>query len=415
MSERELRRVAILERYVRKEMDRSMAAIEVMVSERQLSRLATRYRQGGAAGLAHRSRGRPGVRRIPEAELDRVMRRIEDDYYDFSPTLAHEMLLGQGEISFSDERLRQEMIKRGIHRPRRRKKAIIHQSRTRRPRYGELIQADGSPHDWFEGRGAECTLLVYVDDATSAVMQLWFAEQEATASYFEATRGYLKQHGKPGSLYVDKHSVFRVSSNRGLSADKSDSTGVTQFERAMGELGIEIICANSPQAKGRVEKLNQTLQDRLVKAMRLRGISDIKAANEYVPEFMRAYNQRFARQPRQPENAHRPLTKQEDLDLILVEKHRRVLSKNLECQFENKRYQIVTERPVYALRHAPVMIEVKTDGSITIRYKGNPLAHQVMEVEKPALILNRKELDAHLDRFPISTQPSPSSHLSVFP
>jgi hypothetical protein len=390
-----------------------MASAETMMSERQLSRIATRYRQEGVAGLAHRSRGQPSPRRTPEAELDQVMKRIEEEYHDFSPTLAHEMLSDQGEISFSDERLRQEMIRRGMHRPRRRKKGTIHQSRMRRPRYGELVQADGSPHDWFEGRGPECNLLVFVDDATSSVMQLWFAKKETTASYFEATRGYLKQHGKPVSLYVDKHSVFRVSSNRGLSADTSDSTGMTQFERAMGELDIEVICANSPQAKGRVEKLNQTLQDRLVKAMRLRGISDIKTANEYVPEFMDAYNQRFAKQPRQPENAHRPLGNQDDLGLILVERYQRVLSKNLECQFKNKRYQIVTERPVYALQHAPVMIEVTTDGTITIRYKGNPLAHQVMEVEMPALILNRKELDAHLDQFSLPTNTSPSPLVSV--
>ncbi|HDS11712.1 MAG TPA: hypothetical protein ENN77_02290 [Candidatus Wirthbacteria bacterium] len=156
-----------------------------------------------------------------------------------------------------------------------------------------------------------------------------------------------------------------------------------------------------PQAKGWVERVNHTLQDRLVKELRLRGINDIQTANAYLPEFMRIYNQRFAVPPKSPENVHRPLSDQDDLGSILVEKHTRILSKNLECQFLNRRFQIVTTRPAYALRNAPVTIVQKNDGSIQILYKGKPLEYQVSQVVKPALILNRKDLNAHLDSLAI--------------
>src|SRR5205085_10363476 len=223
-------------------------------------------------------------------------------YYDFGPTLAHEKLIAVHGLRLAVESVRQLLITEGLWRMRRARKVVIHQLRERRARVGELIQIDGSPHDWFEGRAEKCTLLVMVDDATSRLMHMQFVECETTFNYFEAVRAYIALHGKPGAFYSDKFSVFRVNIPNALTG-----TGLTQFGRAMKELGVELICAHSPQAKGRVERANQTLQDRLVKELRLRSISSVGAANAYLPEFIADFNSRFAVEPRSKQDAHQPL------------------------------------------------------------------------------------------------------------
>jgi hypothetical protein len=201
---------------------------------------------------------------------------------------------------------------------------VIHQLRERRPRWGELVQIDGSPHAWFENRAPKCTLLVFVDDATSRLMYLQFVDAETTFNYFANVHSYLTQFGKPLTFYSDRFGVFRVNMPNPLTG-----TGLTQFGRALQELDIELICAHSPEAKGRFERANQTLQDRLVKELRLRGISSMAEANLYLPEFIAEYNQRFAVAARTSESAHRPLRKGEDLERILTLSDHRVLSKNL--------------------------------------------------------------------------------------
>jgi len=257
------------------------------------------------------------------------------------------------------------------------RRPVIHQLRERRARLGELVQIDGSPHDWFEGRAPKCTLLVFVDDATSRLMYLQFVAAETTFNYFAGVRSYIAEFGKPLTFYSDKFGVFRVNIPNALSG-----TGLTQFGRALKELDVELICAHSPQAKGRVERANQTLQDRLTKELRLLGISSVAAANAYLPEFIAAYNQRFAVAPRSAESAHRPLGKGDDLDRILTLCERRTLSKNLTLSYNNVIYQIKTKRSTYTMRQAHVEVRERHTGEITIEYKQRPLEYTIYQEQE---------------------------------
>jgi hypothetical protein len=214
---------------------------------------------------------------------------------------------------------------------------------------------------------------VYIDDATGQLLELWFVPEETTFAYFAASRHYFERCGKPVAFYSDKHGIFRV--NQEQTSGLSD--GITQFGRAMQELGIQIICANSPQAKGRVERANQTLQDRLVKELRLQGISDIDTANAFLPQFREDFNRRFAVQPRSSHDAHRPLLKTENLDLILTRQKIGTLSKNLTVQSNRVIYQIQSDRPDYALRKAQVTVCENANGIVTILYKNNPLTYTI--------------------------------------
>lgn len=289
MSDKELSRINVIQSVVEKRMRRRDAAHQLALTERQTQRLMNRFRESGAAGLANLRRGRPGNHRLPESLKLRVLSLLHDHYSDFGPTLAAEKLRERHNITVSVETLRKWMTADGIWVPYSRRRPRVHQPRYRRDCLGELVQIDGSPHDWFEGRAPKCCLLVFIDDATGRLMHLRFGETESAFDYMMATREYLEQHGKPLAFYSDKHGIFRVN-NGG-----STTTGVTQFGRVLSELGIELICANSPQTKGRVERANQTLQDRLIKEMRLEGINSIEAANAWLDTFIADFNRRFAR------------------------------------------------------------------------------------------------------------------------
>jgi hypothetical protein len=265
--------------------------------------------------------------------------------------------------------------------------------RERRACYGELVQIDGSEHAWFEERGPKCTLLVYMDDATGQLMELWFVPDETFFAYCEASRHYFERHGKPVAFYSDKHGIFRVNQPRPLGL----SSGQTQFGRAMQQLDIQIICANTPQAKGRIERANQTLQDRLVKELRLRGISDIAAGNAYLPEFRADFNRRFAVLPRSTHDAHRPLLKTDNLDIILTHQETRTLSKNLTVQANQVIYQIQSDRPDYALRNAQVTVCENAQGEVTILYHNKPLTYSIFhKPTRQAQIVDTKTLDRQI-------------------
>jgi transposase len=371
MSQPELSRLEVIQRVKRKSLRQRQAAELLSLSVRQVKRLCKAYQAGGAAALISQQRGRPSNNRLPEKTTKKARQLLRSRYHDFGPTLATEKLAIEG-VSVSVESVRQLLIAEGLWQPRRARRAVIHQLRERRAHLGELVQIDGSPHDWFEGRAPKCTLLVFVDDATSRLMHLQFVEAETTFNYFAAVRSYITSFGKPLALYSDKFSVFRVNIPNALSG-----TGLTQFGRAMKELEIELICAHSPQAKGRVERANQTLQDRLTKELRLRGISSIEAANAYLPEFIAEYNARFAVAARSSESAHRPLQKGEDLDRVLTLCERRTLSKNLTLSYNNVIYQIQTKRAAYTMRNAHVEVRVTSTGEVTIEYKGRALEHRV--------------------------------------
>jgi transposase len=277
------------------------AAAVLAVSERQAYRLLARYELDGGSGLIHKARGRTSNRSMNEGIREYAVELVKTRYADFGPTLATEVLLEKHELRVGKETLRRWLIAEGLWLSRTQRRTF-HQPRLRRESYGELIQIDGSDHRWFEQRGDPCTLLVFIDDATSKLMQLRFVPSESTDSYFEALHGYLEAHGCPVAFYSDKHTVFRVNK-----PDAKGGQGMTQFGRALAELNIEILCANSSQAKGRVERANRTLQDRLVKELRLADVCDMQAGNVFLPEFMERFNQKFALLAAKTENMHRRL------------------------------------------------------------------------------------------------------------
>jgi hypothetical protein len=261
------------------------------------------------------------------------------------------------------------MIEDGIWKTRTQRKKRIQQPRHRRDCYGELVQIDGSEHHWFEDRGPKCVLLVYVDDATSELMALRMCESESAFSYFHATRGYLECHGKPVAFYSDKAGVFRVNAKNPKAGD-----GLTQFGRAMSDLNIDVICANTPAAKGRVERANKTLQDRLVKELRLRDISTMQDANAYLPEFAQDYNRRFGRPARNDRDAHRPLLAHDHLDDIFTWQEERRVTAQLTVHHKRTMYLLEpTEEAKAAARKRVTVVEYE-DGRVSIRFQGVALA-----------------------------------------
>jgi transposase/predicted SprT family Zn-dependent metalloprotease len=372
MSTKELSRLEVIQRLSKKQMSQKEAGEILHLSTRQIKRLLKRYKKYGAAGLVSKHRGRKSNHCLPEAVKKKALDLLKTRYKGFGPTFAHEKLVEKEHLKLSDESVRQLMIVEGLWKARKLKKIVTHQLRERRACLGELVQIDGSPHDWFEGRDAPCVLLVFIDDATGKLLQLQFVDSESFFSYAQAAEGYFKRYGKPATFYSDKHSIFRVNQP---GAGKSDA--LTQFGRAMQELDIQIICANTPQAKGRVERANQTLQDRLPKEMRLLKINSREAGNAYLPEFMADFNKRFAEEPRSSVDAHRPLTAKDDLARLLTWQESRTLSKNLTVQFENVVYQIQTERPSYTLRNAVITVCADAKQNVTLLYKGKSLPYTV--------------------------------------
>jgi len=308
MSMRELDRCKVIQAIVDDGLMVWRAAQKLGISQRQVERLVLRYRQDGPRGLVSRRWGQPGHHQLPPGLESRVRGLIRDSYADFGPTLAAEKLRERHGIELSKACVRRIMIDAGFWVPRKLRSPRVHQPRNRRACLGELVQIDGSDHAWFEERAPACTLLVYVDDATGRLMQLLFVPTESTQAYFAATRAYVERHGKPQAFYSDKAGVFRVNAR-----DSAEGRGYTQFGRALFELNIDIVCANTSQAKGRVERMNGVLQDRLVKELRLRGISSMAAANAFVPTFVADFNARLAKLPRSDFDVHRPLRGDEDL------------------------------------------------------------------------------------------------------
>jgi transposase len=395
MSQRELSRLEVFQKLQQKRLRQCQAAELLGLSARQVIRLAKAFRREGASALVSKRRGRPSNNRLAEALLSTARALLRERYHDFGPTLAHEKLSEEHGLRLSVESVRRLMIAEGLWRAREARKLVIHQLRERRASLGELVQLDGSPHDWFEGRAPRCVLLNFVDDATSRLMHLSFVECESTFNYFGAVRAYLTEHGKPRSFYSDKLGVFRVNMPNPVSG-----TGLTQFGRAMAELSIELLCAHSPQAKGRVERANQTLQDRLVKELRLRSISSAEEANAYLPEFIRDYNRRFAVSPRSAADAHRPLSATEDLTRILSWREPRVLSKNLTLSYDGRIYQIKTGRAAYTMRGARVEVRETAGGEVRIEYKGKALPFQLYQEQEreQGRVVEPKSIEAALSR-----------------
>lgn len=359
LSEIELDRLLVLKEIKERFITQKEAAERLGLSERQVRRLLKRWVNSGSVEI--RSKHNGGNRAFTGNFKLLVLNKVRERYHDFGPTFAAEKLNACEGLKLNRETLRQWMMAAGIWKGRTRKKARgIHPCRERRARFGELVQIDGSHHDWFERRGPKCCLLVFVDDATSRIIGLHFSESETTLGYMCLIQQHLKHYGRPLAYYSDKHSVFKVTKEKASNGKLQD----TQLHRALKTLQIELICAHSSQAKGRVERNNQTLQDRLVKEMRLRGINSIEAANAFTPEFLVAYNKRFSVEPANPEDAHRPVYHSpEALKRILSVHTERTLSKNLEFSLECTLYQITTPGKGNRLKNSRVKIYTHIDGS----------------------------------------------------
>ena len=406
MSKKELSRLEVMQRLKAKRLKQREASQMLGISIRQVKRLYRNFLQGGAKSLVSQKRGKASNHRLSEEVVKQARDLIYECYRDFGPTLTHEKLVEKHKLQISDESVRKLMIAEGLWKPKRAKRVEVHQMRERRGCFGELVQIDGSDHAWFEGRGPRSTLLVYIDDATGQIMELWFVEHESFFGYAQATRHYLERYGRPVAFYSDKHGVFRVNQNQ----DLGTSAGITQFGRAMQELDIQILCANTPQAKGRVERANQTLQDRLVKDLRLAGISDIEAANAFLPRFIADYNAHFAVPAQNPTDAHRPvLHSQEELDLILCLHHTRTLSKNLSFQFKNREYQLTGQGHGYRLRGARITVCEAFDGTVTLLHQSQRPAYRVLrEGEPPIPLDDEKSLHQTVDAAKVRQQATPT-------
>ncbi len=395
MSATELDRLEIIRKVVEQRLTQVEAAPLLGLTTRQIRRLQRGLESNGATALVSRKRGRPSNHQLAPGIQAQMLALVREHYADFGPTLAQEKLRELHSIHVGRETLRKWMTAAGLWIPRRNRLPAVHQPRHRRSCLGELVQIDGSDHEWFEERGPRCSLLVYIDDATGRLMELRFAHSESAFDYFAATRSYLARHGRPVAFYSDKHSIFRVAKEH--SAGRSD--GMTQFGRALAELNIDIICANSPQAKGRVERMNQTLQDRLVKELRLRGISTMEAGNAFLPEFVDDYNRRFAQAPRNANDAHRPLRSDDNLEMIFSWQEERTMTRNLVVHFKRSAYLITPGPDTSALGGKPVRVHEWEDGRIEIHCDGRALPFTNFDknpqIDQGAIVEN-KRLDAVL-------------------
>ena len=370
MSERDVQRIRVLSEVVGGQRRIGSAASVLGVSVRQAHRLLTRLRSEGGSALAHRARGRPANNKIADSIRDHAVTLVREKYPDFGPTLAAEMLAERDGLRVSRETLRGWMTEAGIWLSRKQRRSF-HQPRLRREAFGELIQIDGSEHRWFEERGDKCTLLVFIDDATSRLMLLRFVNSESTASYFDALQSYLETYGCPVAFYSDKHSIFRVNKPNAKAGQ-----GMTQFGRALAELNIEIICANSSQAKGRVERANRTLQDRLVKELRLEGVSDMAQGNAFLPGFQERFNERFSVAAARAENMHRPLNVKPDrLRDILCHREKRYVTRQLALSYDRYRLILTRNNVSEAIVGRYADIYDFADGQLEVRWKGVSLPY----------------------------------------
>ena len=395
MSERELNRVEVLSQVSQGRMTASAAATVLRLSRRQVHRLLKRLEDDGPAAIRHKGRGRASNNRIDPAVREFAVTLVRESYLDFGPTLAAEKLEEDHGLKVSRETLRKWMQDAGIWLSRKQRRTF-HQPRLRRECFGELIQIDGSDHHWFEDRGPACTLLVFIDDATSTLMHLEFVASESTFSYFGALERYLQAHGRPVAFYSDKHTVFRVAQQGAKTGH-----GMTQFGRALNELNIEILCANSSQAKGRVERANRMLQDRLVKELRLAGISDMAAANAVLPAFMERTNAKFAKAARRPDNLHRAMNVDPDrLADILCFRDARYVGKQLAFSYDRRRIILEENAITRDLPGKYIDSYAYPDGRLEFRWKGVSLPYSAFDKDQRvthAAITENKHLSAVLE------------------
>jgi hypothetical protein len=357
-----------------------LQAAEILsLSVRQVARLCAKVRQDGNRGIIHGLKGRPSNHRLPQWYKDDALELVKRNYSDFGPTFANEKLFENHNIRISVNTLRKAMLGEGLyavkrHKPKHRK------WRQRRPCVGMMEQLDGSEHAWFEDRGPKCALLIFIDDATGRIPCGRFITVEDTANLMACAKAYLKLHGRPVAFYVDKDSIYKVNRQANIEEELRDEAPLSQFTRAMGELDIQMIFADSPQAKGRVERGFRTHQDRLVKELRLAGISDMASANEFLEKvYIPKHNAKFAVAPASPANAHRALLPTQKLDGILCVKLERTLANDYTLRYKNRFLQLEAQQEVRIRPGIAVSVEERLDGSLHLMFKGKYLRYKAIE------------------------------------
>ncbi len=379
---KEVTRYGIMRKLINKEINGSDAAKQLNLSTRQVRRLKRQVKEKGVAGIRHGGRDKPSNHRADSKIEAAALNHIKNLYLDFGPTLAAEKLKEIHAINFSIEKIRQLMIEENIWRSKGRKQNKEYRSwRPRKDSYGEMQQFDGSYHRWFEDRAGEECLLAAIDDATGKITKAEFADNESVVSVFSFWRGYIAQHGKPLTLYLDKYSTYKI--NHASAVDNEEL--LTQFERACRELDIKLITANSPQAKGRIERLFDTLQDRLVKELRLRKISDRQEANKFLrEEFIPWFNKKFGVIPAKKNNLHREINceEQKRLDSIFSIQSNRTVNNDFTLRFKNDWFQLGEIQPCLVCKGDGVLVEERLDGSIYFKLKEKYLNYVKLE-ERP--------------------------------
>jgi len=363
---RELKQLHIVQKVIEGTVKQVEAAELLSLSDRQIRRILKRIREEGAAGVVHRLRGKPSNRQMPEEIKSKVIALYREKYQGFGPTLASEKLLDADELSISDETLRKWLIESGDWQ-KRRKRTAHRQWRERKSSLGEMLQLDGSHHDWFEGRRPKCVLMAYIDDATSKVYGRFY-EYEGTIPAMDSFKRYIRKHGIPMSVYMDKHTTYKSTAEPSIEDEINGTMPLSEFGRALTELAVEIIHAHSPQAKGRIERLFKTLQDRLVKEMTIRGIDTIDEANRYLDTYLSAHNKRFAVKAKAQDDLHREIPRGLNLDKVLCIKTVRTLRNDFTVAHDGKLYQVVD-----AVRTKKVVVEERINGTMEILYEDRPL------------------------------------------
>ncbi len=371
MRTKELKRLHIIRKVIDKRLKQVEAASILKLERHQVTRIVKRVREEGDKGIVHKSRGKKSNNAKPEELKERVRRLYCEKYWDFGPTLASEKFFEIDKIKLSDETVRKWLMESGDWK--KRKKGRKHRKwRERKPHLGQMLQGDGSHHDWFEGRGTECVLMAYIDDATSMVYGRFY-EYEGTIPAMDSFKRYIKKYGVPQSLYMDNHSTYKSQKKQTIEDEVNGKKALSQFERAVEELGARFIHAQSPQAKGRIERLFKTFQDRVIKEMRLVGVSSIKEGNNFFEGYLPKYNKRFSVEAREKTDLHRLLAKDEDIDRKLCIKEERVLRNDYTVSYNTRLYQVLVRTNA-----RKVTLEERISGRIEISHEGRLLKHKLI-------------------------------------
>ena len=388
MTQEELKRLHV----IRKTLDKSITQVEaasiIGLCLRQIQRIVKRVKTEGDKGIINKARGQLSNRALPYKIKDRALRLYKEKYHDFGPTLGSEKLFEIDKIKINDETLRLWLLQAGVSYKKR--KARPHrQWRERKHSFGEMVQMDGSHHDWFEGRGPECVFMGYIDDATGRPFGKFYSH-EGTIPAMDSFKSYIKKRGLPVSIYLDRHTTYKSNGKPSIEDELNNIIPLSQFERACEELGIRVIHANSPQAKGRIERLFNTFQNRLIKEMRLSGIKTIEEGNKFLSGYLPVYAKRFAVVPANNTDLHRPVRKDVDLDAVFCIKTIRVLRNDFTVAYNGKLYQV--EDNVNAAR---VTVEERADGSMHISYRSTDLKFKEITIRPK----KQQELQAPKERY----------------